>query len=64
MTDGPGLPPGDVDVTAVPELVDDADIAADGAPGDDVADGAPGEDSQPGNVASQDSPEDNAGGSE
>jgi DNA gyrase subunit A len=63
VTDGPGLL-GDVDTTAVPELVDDADIAADGAPGDDVSDGAPGDDSQPGNVASQDSSEDNAGGSE
>jgi len=63
VTDGPDLP-AEVDVTAVPGLVDDADIAADGAPGDDVSDGAPGDGSQAGNVASQDSPEDNAGGSE
>ena len=64
VTDGATVTAPDVDGGAAPEPADEADIAADGAPGDDVADGAQEDGTPSDDVPSDETSEDNAGGSE
>jgi DNA gyrase subunit A len=63
VTDGTVAAAG-VDGAEVVGFVDTADIAADGGPGDDVADGAPEDGTPPDDVPSDETFDDNAGGSE
>jgi DNA gyrase subunit A len=64
VTDGSAAAAPDVDGAEGAGLVDTADIADDGGPGDDVADGAPEDGTPSDDVPSDETFDDNAGGSE
>jgi DNA gyrase subunit A len=64
VTDGSAAATAGVDGVDGAGLVDTADIAADGGPGDDVADGAPEDGTPSDDVPSDETMDDNAGGSE
>jgi DNA gyrase subunit A len=64
VMDGPAAATAGVDDAQGTGLVDTADIADDGGPGDDVADGAPEDGTPPDDVPSDETFDDNAGGSE